>query len=68
MWAIWAKNLPEVLKSCPKYNKSPNLVALVAADAATYYILTSSFTIVLHHHQDPFTLAAGGIGVSLWPV
>ena len=35
---------------------------------ATYYILTSSFTIVLHHHQDPFTLAAVGIGVSLWPV
>ena len=30
MWAIWAKQLlPKALKSCPKSNKSPNLVTLV---------------------------------------
>ena len=29
MWAIWAKYLlPKALKSCPKYNKFPNLVTL----------------------------------------
>ena len=29
MWEIWAnKLLPKALKSCPKYNKSPNLVTL----------------------------------------
>ena len=29
MWAIWAKQLlPEALKSCPKYNKSPIPVTL----------------------------------------
>ena len=30
MWEIWAnKLLPKVLKTCPKSNKSPNLVTLV---------------------------------------
>ena len=29
MWEIWAKYLlPKALKSCPKFNKSPNLVTL----------------------------------------
>ena len=30
MWEIWAnKLLPNALKSCPKSNKSPNLVTLL---------------------------------------
>ena len=30
MWEIWANRLlPSALKSCPKSNKSPNLVTLV---------------------------------------
>ena len=30
MWEIWAnKLLPKVLKSCPKSNKSPNLVTML---------------------------------------
>ena len=29
MWEIWANQLlPQALKSCPKSNKSPNLVTL----------------------------------------
>ena len=32
MWEIWANLLlPQALKSCPKSNKSPNLVTLVVA-------------------------------------
>ena len=31
MWEIWAKKLlPKALKTCPKFNKSPNLVTLVS--------------------------------------
>ena len=33
IWAIWAKYLlPLALKSCPKCNKSPNLVTLMVSD------------------------------------
>ena len=34
MWEIWANQLlPKDLKSCPKSNKSPNLVTLIASKA-----------------------------------
>ena len=33
MWEIWANQLlPKAFKSCPKSNKSPNLVTLVGDD------------------------------------
>ena len=36
MWAIWAKSLLlQPLKSCPKCNKSPNLVTLSESEEKT---------------------------------
>ena len=35
MWDIWTNlMLPKALKSCPEYNKLPNLVTLVATHMA----------------------------------
>ena len=46
MWEIWAnKLLPNPLKSCLKFNKSPNLVTLVKMKVSTD-------TKWIHLHQD----------------
>ena len=38
MWMIWTnKLLPKALKSCPKSNKSPNLVTLSACLGGNYF-------------------------------
>ena len=43
MYEIWAnKLLPKALKSCPKSNKSPNLVTLVAVNNWKIFFFTAT--------------------------
>ena len=58
MWEIWAKwMLPKSSKSCPKFNKSPNLVTLaMMTSAENTHLLTSwgkvSAALVLLNYLD----------------
>ena len=45
MWEIWANYLlPKAIKSCPKSNKSPNLVTLFAAEDKSHRYTYTKWT------------------------
>ena len=47
MWEIWANQLlPKALKSCPKSNKSPDLVTLVDRGSKFSLLLGKNFELV----------------------
>ena len=54
MWEIWENQLsPKALKSCPKSNKSPNLVTLHTHNVLSqlgYYLIRKGTWLSQHHN------------------
>ena len=61
MWEIWAIYLwPKALKSCPKSNKSPNVVTLIVGNMySRRWALNQSFVDALSQGSFPINSARG---------
>ena len=64
MWEIWANQLlPKALKTCPKSNKSPNLVTLLNCLVSKISAKMNEISCFLH-----FQMIADDLCIRVWSI